>query len=398
MLLTSLLLLSQWIVPARELFELQSRNAPLVLPESAWELKTGRGVGNSGELFTCTEDSILVRLALEPMSGNLEVHVGDQATPVRSVQVSELFSASERFSNTNPPSLGKPLLFRAGERVSWRHEGPGRFDWALRVPAATAPASQAANAVQLSQAREAFSAAPQLPDGTLAFQYSLSELDPAGTLLCVDDKRARGPACISSIVLRVDGPQAEENVKFIFVRMRFDGEETLVAPLLALFRSVELDPRMRARSGRDFALRWKMPYKEKVDFLIENLGPPTTHVSGSLYTSPWHWDERSLHFAAAWLPARESVKLSVMGTGALLGIAPAVATRETFFSAAKADGRDLEIASGIARLDRLLFEKELRLEVQAPGQALALLGLRPGAKLSLREAHPGDWELLSKEP
>jgi hypothetical protein len=398
MLIVAALFSIGWIVPARELAELSSREAPLQWPAEPYLLRTGSMEGSSDELFRCERDSVLCRLRLSPPEGSLTVYGPQADIPLRTIPIEALFLPAERFSNTHPASLGKPLVFKAGERVVWKHAGSKSAHYALREWPAGAPAIAEASAGQLARARELFSAPPELPDGTLCFQYSLSENDPAGTLMCVDDKRARGPACVSSIVLRVDGPDAEENVKFLFVRLRFDGEETVVAPLRALFRSVELDPRMRARSGRDFALRWKMPYREKLDFLIENLGPPTTHVSGALYTSPWNWDERSLHFAAIWLPAKAPARLTIEGQGALLGIAPAVATREAFLLRATADERALELYSGIALLDRLLFRERLTLELEPLGQTLALLGVRPGAKLPLREARPEDWESLSREP
>jgi hypothetical protein len=385
----------QWIVPARELAELGSRDAGLQLPAEPYRLLSGRHTGPSGLLLRCEQDSVLCRLHCSPPSGSLEVRAGAENQLLRSVPLSELMSSTERFSNTNPPSCGKPLVLRAGESLYWTHPGEGTVRWVLRVPSAR---SAEASAPALQRARDLFGAAPALPDGEQAFQYSLSQNDLAGTLTCIDDKRARGPACVSSIVLRVDGPLPEENVKFLFVRMSFDGEETVVAPLLALFRSVELDPRYRARSGRDYALRWKLPYREKFDFMIENLGPPTTHVSGALYVAPWHWDERSLHFAAIWLKAGERRTIEIAGTGAVLGIAPAIATRESFDCLLRLDGQDLLLESGIARLDRPIFQKKLELTLTPQGQTLLLLGLRPGVRAPLRFAAPQDWESLSTIP
>ncbi len=384
-----------WVVPARELAELGSREAALQLPSQPYRLQGGRHTGRSGLILRCEQDSVLCRLHCSPPSGSLEVRGGAEGKLLRSVPLSELMSNAERFSNTNPPSCGKPLEIRAGESLHWNHEGEGTARWVLRVPTTR---SVPAGAAALQRARELFAAPPALPDGEQAFQYSLSQNDPAGTLTCIDDKRARGPACVSSIVLRVDGPKPEENIKFLFVRMSFDGEETVVAPLLALFRCVELDPRVRARSGRDYALRWKLPYREKFDFMIENLGPPTTHVSGALYVTPWNWDEHSLHFGAVWLKAREARTLEITGTGAVLGIAPAVATRETFDCPLRIDGEELLLESGIARLDRPIFQSKLELTLTPAGQTLLLLGLRPGVRAPLRFAAPEDWESLSGIP
>jgi hypothetical protein len=401
MILFSLLLAAcaadDWVIPARELAELGSREAMLQLPGEPYELVSGsfettQAGPASDRLFLCEQDSILCRLELEPPGGLLEVRKGDGSEVVRSVSAAELYSPAERFSNTQPVSVGRPLLLRAGESLHWKRAAAGKAHWVLRLPS-TLPGPASSSALQ--RARELFSAPPQLPDGTLAFQYSLSQNDPAGSLTCVDDKRARGPACVSSIVLRVDGPAAEENARFLFVRMSFDGQETVVAPLPALFRCVELDPRVRARSGRDYALRWKMPYREKVDFLIENLGPPTTHVSGALHIEPWNWDERSLHFSATWLKAAETRSVRVDGCGVLLGIAPALATRDTREIALRADDREVRLRSGILRLDRLPFRERLEFTIQPDSQTLLLLGLRPGAKVPLRAAVPDDWESLS---
>ena len=46
--------------------------------------------------------------------------------------------------------------------------------------------------------------------------------------------------------------------------------------------------------------RWVMPYEKTGSITLQNLGTAT--VSGSLQsgTSPWKWDERSMHFHTAW--------------------------------------------------------------------------------------------------
>jgi hypothetical protein len=113
---------------------------------------------------------------------------------------------------------------------------------------------------------------------------------------------------------------------------------------------------------------------------------------------PWNWDERSLHFAAVWLKAGEARTIEVTGTGAVLGIAPAVATRESFDCLLRIDGQELLLESGIARLDRPIFQSKLELTLTPAGQTLLLLGLRPAVRAPLRFAAPEDWESLAGIP
>jgi hypothetical protein len=116
MLIVAALFSIGWIVPARELAELSSREAPLQWPAEPYLLRTGSMEGSSDELFRCERDSVLCRLRLSPPEGSLTVYGPQADIPLRTIPIEALFLPAERFSNTHPASLGKPLVFKAGEQ------------------------------------------------------------------------------------------------------------------------------------------------------------------------------------------------------------------------------------------------------------------------------------------
>lgn len=343
---------------------------------------------------------VLTRMSLSPLQGELWIERKESAAAAQPRSLAEWMRREAAFSNTFPASYGAPVFLDPGERLVWK--APSAAQARLVAHAYEASSPPVAERAAQERAQQLWNSVPELPDGVLSFQYSLSEKDPAGTLLCVEPKLALGPRCVSAIVLRVEGPDALLAARTCIVRMSFDGQETVCAPLLALFRCVELDPRLRARSGRDYAMRIPMPYRSKLDFMLENLGPPSTHVSGSLYTAPWNFEAQPVHFGAAWLPARTASRLTIEGRGMLLGIAPALASQPVYLTQVLHDQQHSAIESGIARLDRLLFEKSLQIDLPSANpprpQALALLALDPSATLKLREALPEDLESLRSDP
>lgn len=163
-------------------------------------------------------------------------------------------------------------------------------------------------------------------DGVATFAYTLSEPNPEGFLEALDPKLARGPRAVDEIEFVVEAPDVDSAVDRLWMELCFDGEVTVAVPFGAFFASrpgvqpsrtrfteVMLGARghptarpagdSTAAAPRDvatFRSRWTMPYRERFELRIVNQGPPQTHVSATVRTIPWTWDERTLRFHASW--------------------------------------------------------------------------------------------------
>ncbi|MBL8860727.1 MAG: DUF2961 domain-containing protein [Planctomycetes bacterium] len=218
------------------------------------------------------------------------------------------FARSARVTTTDPAA-----------RIAWRRYASG-------VPVASFAPGDLEQALRaLEQARAGWSrGATQRGEET--FRFHLSRTVPAGELLSNPGSPTRGPRAIHEIQLQIDAADPARALAGSVLRMAFDGEECVAVPLGALFGAHdELRPRHDAfRTVTEAGLlvaRFVMPYRESCSVRIDHAGDPDLHVSGSLRTSAWEWDERSLHFHAAWLPAAPpaSGRLRLTGRGVLLG-------------------------------------------------------------------------------
>lgn len=365
-----------------------------------WEERDGR---REAVLAEAQGPGAFVRLAPAQWQGHLRLYLGEAREPAFEAELAALVGTKTSWPALRTSALDQlrfPLPFSGRARltlsgsaepdvlVSWRRYAAG-----TEVADARAPA-----AAELAELRRAWEDRPRGPEGQLAFTLSLSEKIPAGEFLAAAPKACAGPRAVSTIVLRVDGPDRELALRSLVLHLAFDGEETVACPLWVLARAGELDPRARGLWTSDVVLRWIMPYQKSFELFVENLGPPSTHVSGSVHTQPWSWDERSLHFGARWIGARGASELALEGQGQLLGIVPASIPARFERSTATLDGAELESCPALALLERAPFAKTLEFRALAPqmplAQRVALFYLRPGARIRGREAEPADLESL----
>ncbi len=117
-----------------------------------------------------------------------------------------------------------------------------------------------------------------------------------------------GPEAIRALELRLrpqEGPETERALRSIIVQMTFDGEVTGWCPatdffgsgvgineLHSWYRDVSPDGTMRCR--------WVMPYGRSGRLELINVGREPVNATLHAVTSPWHWDDRSMHFHTAW--------------------------------------------------------------------------------------------------
>jgi len=347
---------------------------------------------------------VFVRLSLADPRGRLRLYLGSSATPALELDAQELFAAHGHWPLLRNSTLAlarMPLPFANGARLTLESDTEPAFEVLWRgYPAGSAVADWSApQKGELDTLNAAWDAQVHGPEGQLSYTLSLSEKNPAGDFLAADPKLCAGPRAVSTIVLRAEGPDSETAIRGLVLHISFDGEETVVCPLAAFFRSQEFEPRIRATWTRDFGARWIMPYRERMDLFVENLGPPSTHVSGAVYTIPWTWDERSLHFGARWIPARGSARLALEGPGQLLGIVPGNAPNTAAALGVELDSRPRSVQAALALLERAPFEQRLVLELPEHAevwpQRVAFFYVRPGAKIASRDPQPADRESLA---
>ena len=117
-----------------------------------------------------------------------------------------------------------------------------------------------------------------------------------------------GANAVRALDLRLasnDAKELERTLRGIIVKLTFDGQVTAWVPatdffgtaiginaLRSWYRDVSADGTMRCR--------WVMPYAKSARVTLLNVGSQPVKASLHATTAPWIWDERSMHFHAAW--------------------------------------------------------------------------------------------------
>lgn len=117
-----------------------------------------------------------------------------------------------------------------------------------------------------------------------------------------------GPQAIRFLALRVAAEDLGQALRSTVLEIAFDGERTVWCPLGALF-GCGPGPREQttwwtrtAWIDDSFWLfaAWPMPFAERAELLLRNLGSQPVALAGRALVGPWHWDRDSLFFHAAW--------------------------------------------------------------------------------------------------
>jgi hypothetical protein len=135
---------------------------------------------------------------------------------------------------------------------------------------------------------------------------SLNETLAAGAESSLD--LPSGPGAVRVLELRLETRELKEmerTLRSIIVQMAFDDKVTVCCPatdffgsgvgineLRSWYRNVNLDDTMRCR--------WVMPYARKARVTLLNVGNRPVKATLHATTSSWKWDDRSMHFHAAW--------------------------------------------------------------------------------------------------
>jgi hypothetical protein len=118
----------------------------------------------------------------------------------------------------------------------------------------------------------------------------------------------KGPAAVRRLELRlaVDPLSSPERaLRSLVLQMQCDDESTVWCPVSDFFGSgVGLNPVQSwyrtVDTNGTLTCRWVMPYRENARINLINLSGNPIQISLRATVSPWSWDDRSMHFHAAW--------------------------------------------------------------------------------------------------
>ncbi|MHC4964938.1 MAG: glycoside hydrolase family 172 protein, partial [Planctomycetota bacterium] len=149
-----------------------------------------------------------------------------------------------------------------------------------------------------------------------------------------------GPRAIRYLILYVPSEDLPTALRSTILQIDFDGERTVWCPLGDFFGSGVgvnaysgwwrlVGSRPTGGGGVEAILtcRWVMPYRESCRISIHNLSSWRTEVRLSAVSSPWDWDDRSMHFHTVWRqqnpiptrPMRDWNYVEVRGKGVFVG-------------------------------------------------------------------------------
>lgn len=115
----------------------------------------------------------------------------------------------------------------------------------------------------------------------------------------------KGTRAIEHISLKIQAEDLPQALRSTIIKIVFDGEQTVWVPIGDFFGTGYSPVHHRcfvSRAEKDGSLEcyWVMPFKYNCRIAIENIGNQSISIKGEISDKKWTWDERSLHFCAAW--------------------------------------------------------------------------------------------------
>ncbi|TPE44046.1 glycoside hydrolase family 172 protein [Pontibacter mangrovi] len=126
----------------------------------------------------------------------------------------------------------------------------------------------------------------------------------AGNSLAVS--LAEGPHAVRQIKLKLEADNLEQALRSTVLEISFDGERTVWSPVGDFFgtgyqlrSSNTWYTKVDTVTG-ELSAWWVMPFEKEAKLTVHNLTDAPVTVEGEVLTSPWKWDDRSMHFGASW--------------------------------------------------------------------------------------------------
>ena len=118
---------------------------------------------------------------------------------------------------------------------------------------------------------------------------------------------AEGEHAISELRIKIDPAAGTRALRSTILEMTFDGERTVWCPVGDFFCSIDKVNPFNTRSrivlpDGTMISRYLMPYQKSARIRLVNLQREPIGISVSVKAGAWKWDNRSMHYSAAWKP------------------------------------------------------------------------------------------------
>jgi hypothetical protein len=129
-----------------------------------------------------------------------------------------------------------------------------------------------------------------------------AKIEP-GAELAID--LSAGNNAVRGLEVRIDPQDAPQVLRSAVLEATFDSRPTVWCPLGEFFGcGVRLNPvkdwNRSVESDGKLTAHWVMPYQKSGRIAVKNLGHKGIAVKLAASVSSWRWDDRSMHFHAAW--------------------------------------------------------------------------------------------------
>lgn len=117
--------------------------------------------------------------------------------------------------------------------------------------------------------------------------------------------KLEGPAAIRQLSVRLEADDLEQALRSTVLEIAFDGQRTVWCPVGDFFGTGYQLHAFRTwytQAQEDGTLRawWVMPFEKSCRITLRNIGDQAVKIDAVAESGPWSWDDRSLHFHAAW--------------------------------------------------------------------------------------------------
>lgn len=284
----------------------------------------------------------LVRLWSPNPKGVLRIYLDGAATPVLAAPMKELLEGTSLFGDAAKcgPMAGTrsrgwnlflPVPF-AARCVITIDEGDGVYyqaDWRAYGPGVQVTTFTPADIPAESPHAGALGVAAPVGNQGLA-----APIAPGESRVLFQQEQGSA-ACIDLVELALTPAAPGGDLSTLLLEATFDGERCVCCPitdLLSMARGAQCaDARRWASFGDDGTLHasiaWPMPFRAAARVTLTNIGSTEVRAASAVRTTPWSWDERSMHFRAQWQrdpalhtrPMRDFRFLDATGRGVYAG-------------------------------------------------------------------------------
>ena len=117
---------------------------------------------------------------------------------------------------------------------------------------------------------------------------------------------ANGERAIRKVQVKLDAENLHQALRSTVISMSFDGKETVWAPIGDFFGAgYKINPVStwynEVTPDGTLQIFWVMPFQDKFDMKITNLGQQDVKISeGEITTSSYNWNDKSMYFGSSW--------------------------------------------------------------------------------------------------